>query len=175
MRKSTIVILVLLLVAGAGSLLVADLALSPFKEELDVASRLTRQFGERGDLVADSTVKLRRITQHEGREGQGLNLEVWPSVAVQTRSGGMRALARNLAREAIEAYGVTGSGIRWFRIRVFLPGDESRDVLLWRDTDNQVGDPQPSLPSTWPPAGSAPRDPPGPASAPASAPAKPGG
>src|SRR5687768_9916069 len=109
MRKSTIVILVLLLVAGAGPPFVAGPAPSPFKEELDVGARLTRLFGERGDLVANTTVKLRRIAQHEGREGQGLNLEVWPSVAVQSRPGGMRALARTLAREAIEAYGVTGS------------------------------------------------------------------
>src|SRR5262245_60112812 len=105
MRKSTVIILILLLVAGAGTLLLADLAFSPFKEDVKIAGRLTRQFGDRGDLAEKSVVKLRRIARQEGREGQGLNVEVTPSPAVQARPGGLRALARGLVRQAVEGYG----------------------------------------------------------------------
>lgn len=173
MRKSTVIILVLLLVAGGGTLFLADAYFGPYKEDAGVGQRLTRLYGERGEIAPDSKMKVLRVARQEGRDGPGLNLEMSPSVAIQERHGALRALARNAAREAAEAYGMAGNSLRWFRVRVFLPGEERREAVLWRDTDGQIGDPQPPLPSTWPPEGSPPREAPGPAPAPA--PVKPGG
>ena len=156
MRKSTVVILVMLLVAGAGTLFLADAYLGPAKEDVGVGQRITRLFGDRGDLAPGSVVKVRRVARAEGREVPGLNVEITPSPAVQSRAGALRSLARAVAREASEAYGLGGPGLRWFRVRVFLTGDERRETLLWRDTDDQVGEPDPPLPSVWPPAGGPP-------------------
>lgn len=151
MRKSTLIVLILLLLACGGMLFLADAYLEPIKDDLQLGQRLTRQFGDRGDVAPDTAVKALRLKAEPGLEGVGLRIELTPAPAVLSRPGGLRSLVRTVAAEAGESYASSGpGGIRWLRVRVVL-GGESRDVLLHRGLDGQVGEPEPALPVSWPP------------------------
>lgn len=152
MRKSTLVVLLLLLGAGAGLLFLADAYLGPLKEGAEVGQRLSRLFGDGGDLAPGSRVKTRRLPGAAGLEGAGLRIEATPAPAVLARRGGLRALARALAREG----GADLGGFRWVRIRLLLPEGGELDVLVPRGADGQVGEPDPALPERWPPGAAPP-------------------
>jgi hypothetical protein len=170
MRKSTVIILVILLVAGIGMLFILDVATEMTRETLQAQQRLTRLFGDRGDIVHGSHVRLRWENQEQGRTGQGLKVEVTPAKAVLERSGGLRGLVRALAREAPATFGRVGESLRWMRILVFFPDGERLETWLERDLEDAFGDPNPPLPETWPETKKPPAPPPTPAPGPAPAP-----
>lgn len=179
MRKSTVIILLLLLVMGGGLMFLADAYLGPLKEDAAVGQRLTRLFGDGGDLAPGTRVLTRRLPPEAGFDGPGLRLEATPSPAVLGKSGALRVLARALAREGADAlYSKDGPWTgRFVRVRFKLPepagpaGPAELDVLLRLGAQGNVGDPEPALPATWPqsPAPSAPRPGPDGAAAPGAA------
>lgn len=175
MRKSTVIVLVLLLVMGAGLMFLADLYLGPLKEDAGVGQRLTRLFGDGGDLVPGTKVLSRRLPAEPTLEGPGLRLEASPAPAVLAKPGALRTLARALAREGADAlYGKDGPWPgRFVRVRFKLPEGAEVDVLLRLGAQGNVGDPEPPLPATWPPTPPAPAPTPVPGAGAAPAPGEP--
>src|SRR5262245_66319774 len=107
------VILVLLLLAGGGSLFLADILTQRDKDDAAAMQRLTRLFQDHEDLAPRSVVKLRQGNKRDDREGPGMHVEVTPSAAVLARPGGMRGLVLSIVRELPQAYAPSAPAFRW--------------------------------------------------------------
>ena len=170
-RKSTMIILLLLLMAGAGTLFMADVVLGPRKEDVAAGKRLTSLFGERGELAPGTAVRLLRVADDKVHQGPGLHVEVTPAEAVLARPDGVRELALAVAREVPAAYAVGVAPPHWYRVRVFFPGGATQDAWMVRDPEGDAGEPEPPFPATWPPpAGGTGAKPPAPPAPPGPAP-----
>jgi hypothetical protein len=166
MRKSTVILLLIIVIAGVVMLIGLDIATERTQETFQAQQRLTRLFADRGDVVQGSQVRLLWENKEPGRAGQGLKVEVTPSQAILTHRGGLRALTRVLTREAPAAFGRVGDVLRWIRIRVFLPEGAQLDTWFERDEEGTFSDPNPPLPELWPETPKPPAPPVTPAPAP---------
>ena len=152
MKKSTIIILIILLVCFGGMMFLLDFYSAGLREDIEVGNKLTRWALDRGDLAERTKVRVGRRKPQEGREGTGLLAEVTPSEATAGRPGGLRALALALAGEAARSYPETGpAAIRWVELRLLSPGRNTAKTVLRRSEGSQFGEPEPALPEVWPP------------------------
>jgi hypothetical protein len=165
MRKSTMLVLLMLVGAFALLMYLANSSLGMWRPDIEAAQQLTRRWRERGDLHEGSSVKLRRVESSKDREGPGLNVEVRPAQALLARDGGLTALVRGLALEALSAYPADmAQALRWFKVTIELPDGQGRVVHLDRPPDGSLVGPSPALPRTFPEkAPAAPLAPPTPA------------
>jgi hypothetical protein len=158
MRKSTLIVVVIIVLAGIAMVFGLDIYTQKDRETLQIQQRLTQMFRDRGEVRLDSEVRLRWENQEPGRKGQGLKVEVTPSDAVLQREQGLRAFARTIVREAPAAFGRVGDQLEWIRIRVFFPDKSQLDAWLVRGLEGAFGDADPPFPTRWPePARTPPR------------------
>lgn len=159
MRKSTLIMLGIMLVACLGMLLLANVYLSPLQEDIEAARELTLWLADRGDIAPGSKVRLRRIPKDAQQPGLGLLLEITPAPEVLGRPRALTGLVRRAADQALGAYPIDGAGsVRWLRATVTLPDGTLRSCELLRSPEHGLGDPVPALPEVWLP----PTPPPGP-------------
>jgi hypothetical protein len=152
MRKSTLIVLFLLLGVCVFVLFMADTLVGPIKEDLETAKRVSQALESRGDLASGTKIKIRRLKPEPTRPGPGLLVELTPSVEILARPGGLRGLVRAVATEwdQTQPQGAA-ERIRWFEFRLLVEGAPSLDTWVTLAADNQVEDPVPPLPDTWPP------------------------
>jgi hypothetical protein len=168
MRKSTLMVMLILVGAFAVLMYLANSSLGMYRPDIEAAQQLTSRSEERGDLADGSRVKLRRVDGSGARKGPGLNVEAKPSPDLLRRDGGLTALARALVVDALSAYPAdVAESLRWFKLTFELPEGATQVVHLDRPPDGSLLGPTPPLPRTWPPTGAPPtpagaRPPPGP-------------
>lgn len=170
MRKSTLIMMGIMLAACFAMLFLANAYLSPLKEDIEAARQLTRYMEDRGDIAPGSQVKVRRVTNDPQHKGLGLLLEVRPASGVLARSRGLSALVRRCVEQAVASYPLEGSGsVAWLRATLTFPDGVVRSCEMERLPGGGYGEPVPRLPDVWPP----PIPPPGPAVGPDAEPAAP--
>jgi hypothetical protein len=162
MRKSTIILMLIFVIAGIAMVFGLDIYTQKTRETFEIQQRLTRAFRDRGELAPGSEVRLLWENKEVGRNRPGLKVEVTPSEAVLGRRNGMRGLVRTIARDAPAAFGPTGDAVAWMRFRLFLPQAGRIETWIERESDGGFGDPTPPLPEQWPdvPKPPAPEQPP---------------
>jgi hypothetical protein len=152
MRKSTLIMMGIMLAACFGMLFLANAYLSPFKEDIEAARTLTQYLEDRGDIVPGSKAKLRRVTNDPQRKGLGLLLEVQPSAELLKRPRGLTTLVRRSVEQAVANYPLEGAGsVAWLRATLTFPDGVVRSCEVLRLEAGGYGEPTPRLPDVWPP------------------------
>lgn len=123
MRKSTIVALVVLVLALVGMTVLLKVYTDQFAEEIKQAKAMTAAFA--ADLAPDSTIKLARVHGTSryvvSDPGSiGLLLEARPSEASWRADPTGTVLARRLARHAFDAYPIDRP-VDWVEFRLTRP------------------------------------------------------
>src|SRR5688572_19532232 len=99
MRKSTWIMVGIMVAALCGMLLAANAMISPLKRDAELSSLLTRYFAQRGDLRPGTKLTALRARGSEKRlakAGSGVVVELYPADQVLHADGGLAALARSL-------------------------------------------------------------------------------
>jgi hypothetical protein len=157
-RKSSAIMMAIVLLGIGGMLLAANTALRPLAQDAEVAQVLTRWLKSRGDLAPDSRVKARRVRASDKRlatKGKGILLELRPSADVLKREGGLRGLARTVGRAAVREMGTVR--LDWIELVLRTgPGEDGASLvtLVPVEEGGEVGEPVPPLPASAPPQGS---------------------
>ena len=156
MRRSSVVILSIMLVAFGAMFAAAGSALGPLAEDAKASKLLTRLLEARGDLVAGTRVRLSRLPGSETRlapDGRGLVVRLNPSPQVLERRGGLRLLALRVARESLSRF--SGHRVDWIEVAFEIAGPrggtETILTLLDAGDGTLTGDPTPPLPNRYPP------------------------
>lgn len=158
MRKSTMMIMVILLVGFGGMLLAADMfVLGPAKKDLAVAKEIQGRLGERAKdwIVRESRVKVRTMKGTGERLAQdgswGVAVQVEPTEKVLTtpaRAQYMAALIAGVVREK----GTKDKPISWVEV-IFRVGEVNLHAALlrWDAKANAWEAPDPPIPDFWAP------------------------
>ena len=157
MRKSTLIIMAILVVAFGSMMFAANLMIEPYARDAQLATELTRLLESRDELAKDGKVRLLTLKGGgEGRmaaDGRGLVISLEPSEEVRTRRGGVRALANFLAVKALDAYTGGRQRLGWvevtFRTSQGEKGDDLR-TLQRLDDEGRLLPGKPQLPVVWP-------------------------
>ena len=152
MRRSSVVILSIMLVAFGSIMAVGGSALKPLAQDADASKVLTRHLQARGDIEEGTKVRLSRLPATEKRlakEGRGLVIQLTPSVEVTQRRGGLRLLVLRAAQEGLSRF--PGRGLDWIEVGLEIRQPDGRQqtlrTLLDASSGESVGDPQPPLPT----------------------------
>lgn len=152
MRRSSIVILCIMMVAFGGIMAAGGSALRPLARDAEASKVLTRQFQARGDLEVGTKVRLSRLPANENRlaqEGRGVVIQLTPSAQVTGRKGGLRILTLRLAREALARF--PGQPLDWVEVGLDVrqpDGTPKRlKTLLDAGPEEGLGEPRPPLPT----------------------------
>ena len=151
MRRSSVVILSIMLIAFGAIMAAGGTALKPLAQDAEASKVLTRQLEARGDIVKGTRVRLSRLPANEHRlaeEGLGVVIQLTPSDEVKGRKGGLRLLALRAAQEAIARF--PGRKLGWVEVgfEIGQPDGTTRRLrtLLDASSGEGVGDPNPKLP-----------------------------
>jgi hypothetical protein len=173
-RKSTIVILALLAIAGGGLLSMLSWVTDIIKPELDASAEWSRAFAS--SLAPSAKVKVVRVRGDETRPvtdpaRPGLFVSFQVSEETWAKSGAAEAVAFAIARSAFERYGADRP-IAWVQTKVLKPdGGLGREIAFGKDDAGSVvpvpyraGDkagapPPPAMPRAEPASGEGPRAP----------------
>ncbi len=156
MRKSTWVMIGIMVAAMSAMMFAANTMLGPRVRDAEVSTLLTRYFQARGDLRPGTKVSALRAAAKPTRlakSGQGVVVECRPSEAVLAGDGRLAALATAIARLTLEEM---GAPTRWVELRFLLgapnPAREPEPLrtLVALDDQGALADPAPPLPRTWP-------------------------
>jgi len=150
-RRSSIIILSIMMVAFGAIMAAGGSALRPLAEDANASKVLTRQFKARGDLVEGTKVRLSRLPAAENRlarEGRGLVILMEPSPQVTARRGGLRLLALRAAQEALSRF--PGQALAWveigYEIRATDGTPRKLRALLDASSGEGAGEPTPAFP-----------------------------
>lgn len=160
MRKSSMLIMIILMVVFGGFLLAADvLVLGPAKKDLAVAKELQGILGERGRdwIVRDSRIRLRtmKATGEErlATDGSwGVVAQVEPKLTTLTEKSRAQYMAVMIA-DTIREKGQTDRGIAWVEL-IYSVGEQKywfRTLLRRDDQDEQWLAADPAIPPFWEP------------------------
>ena len=157
MRRSSVIILSIMLVAFGAMFAAAGSALRPLAQDAEASKVLTRHMLARGDVEAGTRVRLSRLPGSEKRlanEGRGLVIQLVPAARVRARRGGLRLLALRVAREGLSRF--PGKRVDWIEVDLEVPrpgGGAPQQLKTLMDTadGSSVGEPAPPLPVVFPP------------------------
>jgi hypothetical protein len=127
MKKSTLVVMAILVVALVAMSLVMKMYTDQFVEEIGHAKELTKEFRDEQHLLApDSTVRLARVlgsSQYlvHDHESPGLLLEASPTPEVWASDKSGRGIASQMAQRLFEVY-LSDRPIYWIQFRLARPG-----------------------------------------------------
>jgi hypothetical protein len=126
MRKSTLVVMAILIVALVGLTLVMKMYTDQFIEEIGHAKELTKEFRDEQHLLApDSTVRLARVmgssqTLVHDPASPGLLLEASPTPDAWKSDKAGRGIATQMALRLFEVY-LSDRPIFWIQFRLARP------------------------------------------------------
>lgn len=152
MRKSSLVLMGLLVLLFAGLLLASGWMHGTYEEDLARSADLTRLLAGQGLLREGTRVLvLRRSGGGERRlapDGQGLLIEFAPAPDLLERAGGLPGLIERTCREA-QALLPPGTPVDWFELAVQLETDARAPrwrTLVRRDAYGTLAPPDPAPP-----------------------------
>lgn len=152
MRRSSVVILSIMMVAFGAIMAAGGSALKPLAQDADASKGLTRHLEARGDIEEGTKVRLSRLPATEKRlaqEGRGLVIQLIPSAQVTQRKGGLRLLVLRAAQEALSRF--PGRDLDWVEVGLEIRQPDGRQqtlrTLLDTSSGGGVGAPQPPLPA----------------------------
>ena len=128
MRRSSVVILSIMLVAFGGIMAAGGSALKPLAQDAGSAKVLTRHLQARGDLAEGTEGHLSRLPGTERRlasEGCGLVVQLTPSAEVTRRRGGLRILVLRAAQEGLSRF--PGGGLDWVEVGLEVTQPDGRN------------------------------------------------
>ena len=151
MRRSSVVILSIMLVTFGAIMAAGGTALKPLAQDADASKVLTRQLQARGDIEDGTKVRLSRLPASAHRlaqEGRGLVIQLTPSAQVTGRRGALRLLVLRAAQEGLGRF--PGQALDWVEVGLEIRQQDGsfqplRTLLPVRDGQG-VGDPEPPLP-----------------------------
>jgi hypothetical protein len=147
MRRSTVIVMIILVVGFGGLLLAAQGMLKPLAKDAELAKELTSMLQGRGDLAEGTRVRAVRVAGGEKRlapSGTGLLLDLTPSARVREQPKGLSALATRIAREALQRH--TATNLRWVEVTFFVEGTEGVRTLVAVGPEGNLLPPAPPLP-----------------------------
>jgi hypothetical protein len=155
LRKSTLLIMSIMLLAFGGMLVAANGVLGPMAKDAQVAHEVTKILEERGDLAEGAHVRaIRRPAgpKRLAKEGTGLVLQLPPSETVLHKKGELNALAMRAAREALLRH--PARNLKWVEVMVLLPGEKEDAephlrTLVAIGPGERLLKPDPPLPEVW--------------------------
>ncbi len=178
MRKSSVVVLFVLLIAFSAMLMAANTLLGPMERDLRVGKELAAALTVRRLIEPDSKVFTRssrgganEIRLNRDKDTSGVVVEVEPTREVLTKRGGLRAMALAIATEVQQL--VSATRLDWLELAIIVGGDETFRVLMSLDGRGRWSTPEPALPEQYaPPKSPARTSSAAPAKAPVEAPAE---
>ena len=151
MRRSSVVILSIMMVAFGAIMAAGGSALRPLAQDADASKVLTRHLLARGDIQVGTKVRLSRLPAAENRlaeEGRGIVIQLTPSDPVTRRRGGLRLLVIRVADEAVSRF--PGKPQDWVEVALEVRHPNGRletlRTLLDASSGEGVGAPEPPLP-----------------------------
>ena len=145
MRKSTVIMMAILLAAFGALLAAADATLKPLAEDAGISKELTRDLENQERIEPGTKVTVLRVGPSPRRlaeEGRGLLVQLQPRRGRTSRmKGGLSRLASVVAEQAKGAF--PAATVRWIEV-VFELGEERRATLLRVDEGGRLGRPFPS-------------------------------
>ncbi len=154
MRKSTAITMAIILIAMAGMMVAADIALKPMQHVLTVGKDLTSVLEARADIKQGSKVKTVARKPKESnlaKVGWGMIIELEPSEGVTKRKGRLTKLAFRAASEGRRLYAQgQGRRLEWIEIKMVLAQGVEKRALLSLDREGRLGSPEPALPAKFP-------------------------
>ena len=148
MRRSSVMMMGILVLACGALLVGANMLLGTVETDARLAQELTNLLAQREDIADGSRVQaLRRPAGNKtlATEGKGVVVVLEPSTTVKSRRGGMQALLGIVVRETANHF--RGRHVDWVELHLRLEGAEADPfrTVLHRSGD-QFGVPQPSIP-----------------------------
>jgi hypothetical protein len=150
-RRSSVVILSIMLVTFGAIMAAGGTALKPLAQDADASKVLTRHLVARGDIEEGTKVRLSRLPASDNRlaqEGRGLVIQLTPSAQVTGRRGALRLLVLRVATEGLGRF--PGRALDWVEVGLEIRQPDGstqplRTLLPVRDGEG-LGKPQPPLP-----------------------------
>ena len=150
MRKSTVMIMAMLMVCF-GTLLVAASVLSkPMKQDAQLAKELTRLLTYQEAIESGTQVSVFRRPAAKDKtladEGRGVVVRLRPSVAIKGRRGGLRAVLARIVSQVRDSY--SGSRLDWIEFQLESPETPTAEpfrTLVKRASDGEFGPPRPAV------------------------------
>jgi hypothetical protein len=166
-KRSTLAIVAILVLAFGGMMLAANWTMKTFEGDLRQSRELTDLLLHR-DLVEPGS-RVLVLSKRGGGEkrlapdGEGVYVELTPSRTVRERRGGLADLTDFVGRELLEA--AHDRKVDWFEYRLIRVRDDGSSeelrTLVRTDEHGRPRDPEPPLPVAWGPGAAAPGAPPG--------------
>ena len=150
MRKSTGVIMTIILVAMVGMMFAANVAMKPYQRYARIGKEVKNILLMRGELEKSSKVFILGKVAGEknlAEGGFGLLIELTPAEAVRTQPGRLRRLAVRAAREASLLYSEgRGNRLEWVEVKLEFGPEQSERTLMLVGPEGQLGAQIPALP-----------------------------
>jgi len=160
-KRSTLAIVAILILAFGGMMLAANWTMKTFEGDLRQSREMTDLLEHRSLIEPGSRVLvLSRKGGGEKRlasDGEGVYVELTPAAVVRERKGGLAELATFVSRELLEA--ARERRVDWLEFRLLGARDGRNDelrTLVRMDEHGLPRPPDPPLPVVWGAAGSPP-------------------
>jgi len=144
-RKSTAIVMAILLCAMGAMLVAADMALGPLARDAGVAKELTALFQHREELAPGTKIQVVRVQATEKRlatKGWGLVVRAVPAAPFGVRPARLALFARRLASESAEQY--RGERIDWIELELEM-AEKTLRTLIRRTPSGELGPLDPPL------------------------------
>ena len=154
MRKSTSIVMAIIVLGFGGMMVAANVALKPLQRYARLGREATDVLSQLQMIEPDSKVFV--LGQAGGKkrlasDGWGLLIEVEPSRAVRTRKGRLERLAfKSIAEVSALYHRQKGKDIDWFEVKLLLPDGTAHRSLIRLDAARRVGRPEPPIPAVLP-------------------------
>ncbi len=156
MRKTSVIVMFILLIAFGSMLMAANTLLTPMEDDFKMAKELAGVLRNRDMLAPDTKVFARTsrgaanpIRLSRDKETQGAVVEVHPAMDVLTKRNRLRRMAGTIAREV---EGLIGSAkLDWLELAIYVADKETHRVLMLRDAEGAWQAPVPPLPEVYVP------------------------
>jgi hypothetical protein len=154
MRKSTSIMMAIVLIAFGSMMVAANVALKPYQRYAKIGSELTLALGNLGMIREDTKVFVLCRTADEKRlaeDGFGMLVELAPSESAMGRAGRMERVALRACREAVRLYRQKRDrALDWIEVKLLLSEDTTHRSLIAVEKSGRLARPQPAIPATFP-------------------------
>jgi hypothetical protein len=154
MRKSTGIVMGIIVIAFGGMMVAADFALKPLKQYAAMGGELTNILRHLDMVEPQSKVYVLGRpggSDHLAKDGFGMLIELTPGKRVRETKGRIGRVVYRAVEEARTLYArKKGRKLDWFEIKLVLPGDKVLRSLLEMDDAGRMGRPEPALPERVP-------------------------
>lgn len=155
MRKSSAIVMGIIVVAFGGLMMAANVALKPLERYANIAAEVTSILANLELIEPRSKVFVLGVKGGEKRlapSGFGLLVEFAPAASVRSTPGRLERVAYRAIEEVRGLHGRgTGPDAEWYEIKLLLPGGGLHRSLVRTDEALRLARAEPAFPQTLAP------------------------